>query len=1384
MLQKNDWNGMIMHLYRQIDSSVFPVSFFRTQNRDSRKTYTAFGNFDRLCFTPVPRFVDYLKRSGSAYQWIGGRKDIMLYPIAEPAATDKRFVFSQNTEDNTQSILVMHEKSKRRFLVITMLYVSDRAKAMVHPYHMLLEKCQEQIKQIVDKYNQLAKLSDNDIIFDVFGTFNSAEIGILWGSDQYTDVQYLVDQIRYFSLEIEGVRNREPMFTSSYTIVTLYDNDPEKPLDVNSISGGAMIQLASGSVRDANQVPNKKAALQYLNALKQEAEKANSAIDFDIDACAGEYDFVLNTRPPQLGLLIKTNNSSASGLYVKNKSFKKFFSASTTRLIYNEDMDICDAVRNFNWMDLQVISIDQSHACTDISEEWKQPCGHFHGKDVYTRYKEKLSNSVTNVSSLCTNLELVYGDYIRAIYTTPDRQWAMDLDLQVTTAFTVLEKYCNSEGNNKFYIDREYVENSEGVLQRLRQQIHHIIEAGKFSFEEPCLHTDSTIEYDLLFHMFYGATKDILACIYDRSEGATQAIQSTLVPIIQFEPTPIITSLLYHDKEEIHDRIVDITIPYDAWGEPNIFIIYLIHEIYHYAAPYNRSKRNDFFAKLLITELVVNAVQLLLEERYTSNTNNLKDKMDFVDCERAIPCVTDRLRPLFLSEIGRKDISEHLIRDADSNNNDPRSLRYKDLLKTIAEGDPSWKVYFEALQVWCCGDEGYSNDKYNFRGFLLLALKKACEQLDEEFSKKDTTDVLSRNVLSIYGELKADVLNATNDNDTEMQLLVYVRKVLSQWTPQLCEQLREMFPDYAMVKLAGLNASEYLLLFAALQEKLYNTPEIIREDSALTLRLGYILDQLIASKENLAEKRVEEFEQIKEDFLKLYISYVQLCNWSDTLQKQNDKNTKQNRIDAEEWFELFSEKLSDYYSQYGCYQSLLHEMTASVFDPLCISKYKSRIEESSSVFFQSLRENDAKKLFKSNLEVVWAFQHQKFLSELVVKRDADIKPSIVAVEAYKMLLNNQRTDVLRMVHNAEDLQKEFVTTARKLEKTHEKVFGAKLPKNGLWYRGSQNSDFDILPSIMVHFLDKDNLKMSDAEKGKNAAGMLWQYQRDLLERFKYQADGANEFLNSASYTMPDYIAIMQHYQQYTGYLDWSEDAFSSLFFALESYITGEKPKYEDANVSLYIMDPMLYNRARKMMVTQFASKRPMLRYFDKVAAWLASQNDALNNEADGYIPNLSAKNNPEKYGMFTMDLPKDFSYERRGTKAYHTCSCKSKSATLEDIKNEIINLPIAVHTSRLNPRIRTQSGQFVAYSPFALPAYSLAPEDHDDPAKDEIRAYRFSYLSLLKIQKYFLEAFPDQQPFMYDLQITHDVKKGVAEYLRKSGINRYRIYPELTYLKL
>lgn len=62
---------------------------------------------------------------------------------------------------------------------------------------------------------------------------------------------------------------------------------------------------------------------------------------------------------------------------------------------------------------------------------------------------------------------------------------------------------------------------------------------------------------------------------------------------------------------------------------------------------------------------------------------------------------------------------------------------------------------------------------------------------------------------------------------------------------------------------------------------------------------------------------------------------------------------------------------------------------------------------------------------------------------------------------------------------------------------------------------------------------------------------------------------------------------MQHYGLRTNLMDWSEDAFTSLFFSLYNLISNKKrDAYSDA--AIYIFSPHLYNDARKHMIKKCA----------------------------------------------------------------------------------------------------------------------------------------------------------------------------------------------------
>lgn len=147
-----------------------------------------------------------------------------------------------------------------------------------------------------------------------------------------------------------------------------------------------------------------------------------------------------------------------------------------------------------------------------------------------------------------------------------------------------------------------------------------------------------------------------------------------------------------------------------------------------------------------------------------------------------------------------------------------------------------------------------------------------------------------------------------------------------------------------------------------------------------------------------------------------------------------------------------------------------------------------------------------------------------------------------------------------------------------------------------------------------------------------------------------------------------------------------------------------------------------------------------------------------------------------------------FCIEYVGKKKKGIVHTGSKSKDLSNYSStdncELCKLPVAYYCSRLSPRIRAQSGQFVAFSLDIGPRRKEDEEylDGNIPSTDEERL-SFDYMALNKVQDYYLDIKEDGQPFMLKLVIPQRDCESLAKLLRKFGIKTIKYYPELTNLK-
>lgn len=120
-------------------------------------------------------------------------------------------------------------------------------------------------------------------------------------------------------------------------------------------------------------------------------------------------------------------------------------------------------------------------------------------------------------------------------------------------------------------------------------------------------------------------------------------------------------------------------------------------------------------------------------------------------------------------------------------------------------------------------------------------------------------------------------------------------------------------------------------------------------------------------------------------------------------------------------------------------------------------------------------------------------------------------------------------------------------------------------QDSLWYRGCGRDDYKLLPSIYRH----PNLKTIQE---------IARLEQEMMVRFRQRSIPMQPRPFTDDW---DVLFFMQHYRIPTRLLDWSENPFVGLYFAVMSAQYEEtlrgKQKF-DAPATVWIFDPVLWNR--------------------------------------------------------------------------------------------------------------------------------------------------------------------------------------------------------------
>ena len=1402
--------GYVFHYYKY--AQYIEQRDVNVKDDNQAQDYITFGEYDRVAIAQIDDFSRFRDLFKHASMWQGKRRSVLLYEIETEKESKWPLRITSNTgESDNFGFQFSNEKKNitgKLFLGLTILSVSDKIRCSSN-YTEILKEIRITILKYLDGVKQKeGSQKTGNVEYEVFGTLGSSGVAILWFADQYQTILSLVEELG--KIYVMNESSGENCFLTLYTLLSK-NRLPEQCDKIEAITGQGILFFSL----------NKRMRFEEFNTFLKSifGEKYNEA---NLKHCVGEYDYCYQVEIKDIYSkfdTLRTEEKIRAQLSINNALYKEY--VSRTKLVFQEtkDNELCETSSNSNVetgikLDIKLDTKGKSFTGTNLN-------GEFYNAAVTKQYQAlrfHLKRGFPHTAGMVDTLDLLYSDY-KSNYNPKEYIWSPDFNIQFET---ILNHLCDaylmadldkkgdsvSKGTSevKEILDakevlatkeisdnspREYILDNEDYLNRIRdltnalnQQIYHMFDSSRMYLEVPPCHLRYTGQHDMILYAYFGVVKHILSILY---KVPRNSYQPELIPLITIDIVPTIQTVFYTDIVKYNERrIVNISLPSVSLFDFPTYIAYTVHEIFHYSAPENRGLRNKYYLLMLCSEFFVKvvsrAVQLsvLSEEECKNATINSDVWEKYSLDEDAIVIIRKHCFNYLAGKIDEVFIElENFFATKNINN----FLLLDHLMKETI-------IIFE--QMVYDSEVEYKGIADQIKGIFVGFFNEKGKVGRSEHLYRELTEN-SKIKEWVQGELleekfKEHFLLGTAIIERAFELEILEKSIDNVYADTI-NAFREVSADIAMVDLCKMNLVEYV--FQHIRSKndlLQKSNDGIK--SREVIRIGMMIDYLINKDMKLSDYKAE--------FILRYITYYLTVKDDPNI----DMKPKISRLNAQAntWFEDFIKKAyftyKTFYSMYACElfpdiieQYRLKDHFSSIFYEKCnYEKYKAIFGECQKVIAQFM-ENEASHedlikarkaynsdLFQLNVEIIQRFQNQttlrdlqRFINESADKQKTKEIPSLngrytfdlSTAGIYDTIIGVNR---IKKVYGLQQLMQTLLEYANELKASQKRFYNDE--KSEIWYRGHELSTWTLIPNLMR---PEKVTKEGDNVKQKT----LPMKQRENVEKFKTIYRSIDSIESFKVMENIDIITIMQHYGAKTNLLDWSEDAMSALYFALRNIVDPNIDKMDSETwkewkgkpAELFLFSPLIYNNAMRKMLKYEQKKRQKRSMFpNKKRELLKDLENHLIEVWGSDIPNISM----EEYGEFYKAyITGDIVEEQMLNKIF--------SSEKYDGKGPMPFLPLAILTSRINPRIKAQCGRFLAFNLYA----------RMDESMDSKSAYE--YLDLNRLQEKFIEEYREmgcedlrECIFLYRIILPdEEVKVRVANWLNAIGMRDDRIYPEL-----